>query len=549
MNAVFSLWPSLCSLNAKKRLKDRPLRLQLEASQRLWTLLINAFVSALLSGGLLCIPSNSFATTILCNPGQPTLGTCSSTSVSIYGYPRQAANDNTGTPGQRIHSEVAQINSIDSAVDPGKVIGLGEASATSDFGVNRATAKTISSVIGNPYSSPYQWEGQARAISEWGELLSISGPPSSFAQVTASGTVHGLINVNPTNFICNCYPSHDFIYTFDVNGQPTVVVRNAAYSNTHVYPPTQLIQVPNTGVGGQYFFSVPWSYSFKVSSGTSFSIGASLDVRSYVSADVDFGSTATIDSVVVPTGFSLSDSDKQLQLFDGVYKFQAAMVPEPETHAMLLAGLVAIGAAVRRRTSGGSRSRKLDVMLGLAGTVFVCGAQAANLATNGSFETGTLSGWSLVSGSAPIRTDYGATDGSHAAILGFGNNAPPNFDLRQSIGTIAGVAYRVDFDWGPSPNKTAQAMRFSVIGGVGDLAAINLSGVGNFPTPFAHYSVSFVADSLFATLKFVDASAASFQIDQVLDKVSVTAVPEPETHAMLLAGLVAIGTIVLRRSS
>ena len=78
---------------------------------------------------------------------------------------------------------------------------------------------------------------------------------------------------------------------------------------------------------------------------------------------------------------------------------------------------------------------------------------ASNMVENGSFETADLGGWDLVSGSAPVRDDYGATDGTFAVILGFNNNPAPNFELSQSIAVSAGTTYSVDFDWAASPNS------------------------------------------------------------------------------------------------
>jgi hypothetical protein len=194
--------------------------------------------------------------------------------------------------------------------------------------------------------------------------------------------------------------------------------------------------------------------------------------------------------------------------------------------------------------------------LAVACALMVAGsAHAANLVVNGSFETGDLTGWNVVSGNVPVRADYGATDGIYAAIPGFGNGAP-DFVLAQTISTTLGATYTVQFDWAATPNPILQTMLFEVKGVAGNLVSdSSLSQVGAYPTQFNnyafnHYAFNFVADGTSTTLKFIDTSATSITIDQALDNVSVTsAVPEASTNAMLALGLGALGIAARRRKS
>ncbi len=64
-------------------------------------------------------------------------------------------------------------------------------------------------------------------------------------------------------------------------------------------------------------------------------------------------------------------------------------------------------------------------------------------------------------------------------------------------------------------------------------------------TPFTTKSLSFVASSTLTTLKFT--SGATGSSGSVIDNVLVSAVPEPETYAMLLAGLGLMGVVARRR--
>lgn len=176
---------------------------------------------------------------------------------------------------------------------------------------------------------------------------------------------------------------------------------------------------------------------------------------------------------------------------------------------------------------------------------------ATTLLTNGSFESGTLQGWTLAGGSVAVRMDYGRTDGAFAAILGFGNANGPNFTLLQTFDVQSGATYRVEFDWAPSPNNRFQSMQAAVTGASGAiLNSAGYSGTGALPAQFARYGFDFIANGNNATLRFSDTSPSSLLIDQALDRVTVlqTAappppVPEAPVWLMTLAGL---GVVAIR---
>lgn len=160
----------------------------------------------------------------------------------------------------------------------------------------------------------------------------------------------------------------------------------------------------------------------------------------------------------------------------------------------------------------------------------LCGsAMAADLVTNGGFESGSLTGWSGSVLSNPysgvVCLGAGtAVEGACEAFLGTNGNAD---SLTQVLSTVSGQSYAISF---------------------------LLQGDASVPSDF---SVSFGGQTLYSTtgltstapqvLSFVAAATSpttmlnfSFRNDPgyfLLDAVSVTAVPEPASLPLMLLGL------------
>ncbi len=215
----------------------------------------------------------------------------------------------------------------------------------------------------------------------------------------------------------------------------------------------------------------------------------------------------------------------------------------------------------------------------------VFGSANANLLTNGSFEQGTFSGGSfgfplaeqLTSGSTTI-TGWTVSaneiawyktgqppglipeDGQFAIDLtGFcdlGANCGQSGrygGIQQSVATTIGGHYDLSF-YGANYALNATQPMLSVT--ATDIAqAYTLPTTNSTAGTWTKYSFDFFADSTTTTINFsgLPASlggASYLGLDNVnLDLVSTPPVPEPETYALMMAGLGIVGFIARRRTS
>jgi len=210
--------------------------------------------------------------------------------------------------------------------------------------------------------------------------------------------------------------------------------------------------------------------------------------------------------------------------------------------------------------------RKLRHVVTLLGVVMTLGLAApahANLLANGSFESGfkdtdspgvcsdSVSGWTASSLGACGGIDWissslwAAQSGSFSIDLNSFNTGA----IAQSFSTAVGGLYEVSFYLAGNPGqqnvKTVDVLVDNV-----DLAAgtpdfsFNNAGTSGSNMGWTLQTFSFIAGNATTSLQFK--SLVTGAAGPALDNISVVAIPEPETYAMLLAGLCLVGFVARR---
>lgn len=184
---------------------------------------------------------------------------------------------------------------------------------------------------------------------------------------------------------------------------------------------------------------------------------------------------------------------------------------------------------------------------------------AANLVVNGSFENPGvaadswavfpgLPGWAASSSGVEIRNQHVGTafDGANFAELDT-HGASSNSWISQTIGTVANKVYSLSYYFAPRMGTDASTNDISVSWN-GGLLTTN-AGADSFTGDHSWVKYTFkVTGTGTDTLMFA-AGGKQDTFGGSLDHVMLTAVPEPQTYALMLAGLGAVGFLASRRKA
>ena len=185
---------------------------------------------------------------------------------------------------------------------------------------------------------------------------------------------------------------------------------------------------------------------------------------------------------------------------------------------------------------------------------FTTSSQAVNLLTNGSFEANaqangtwaiysSLTGWSGGPGGIELRNNVAgiAYDGVNYVELDTTNNSL----AYQSLSTGLNQQYLLTFAYSPRENVGAASNGIEVFWNNTSLGQFTGSGIAS-GNNWTLQTATVFGTGAPAELRFV-AIGTSDSLGGSLDAVSLTAVPEPETYAMMLAGIGVVGFVAARR--
>jgi choice-of-anchor C domain-containing protein len=207
--------------------------------------------------------------------------------------------------------------------------------------------------------------------------------------------------------------------------------------------------------------------------------------------------------------------------------------------------------------------RRLSWGAGLTLGLLPMSALAASIVANGSFEDGLsnigkfttitsgLTNWTISSGNVDYIGSYWlASNGSRS--LDLNGSSIPTPTVSQAVSLTGGQQYLLSFDMAGNPDGGPLTKSLTVaVGTALPSQSVTFDSTGKTTT-----AMGWITKSFLFTAPSTGSYALSFKSDvtdpccygPALDNVSISAVPEAETYAMMLAGLGLVGIATRRRT-
>ncbi len=199
-----------------------------------------------------------------------------------------------------------------------------------------------------------------------------------------------------------------------------------------------------------------------------------------------------------------------------------------------------MGVRMNKKLLGAALGAMLTLSSGAHATV-------VNLLTNGSFETGNFSGWTLSGnlGFLGVATSFSSVLPEDGNWLAYSGAIGSNNVLSQTFADVSGRSYTMTgwvYGFGGRPSDVG----FNITDSLDNLSASLF--INPYPASgWTEYSLNFVGSGL-DKLTILSRNDPSYQLLDNFQILDITPVPEASTWAMMLLGMAGLGFAGYRRA-